>query len=259
MSRGIGSAQPGIIYYPFHGDLTRDFPALFKEWRHAGGAPPVQLKVDKIDPMSAPQGEHCVHAFSHLNPGAKDATAMNTMMCAFDPGQSGYYMLVLNNALIPEALDDREHNTIVAIVASFKLNMQVINQQKAANDAQIARNTKQAIDNIHQIGAQATARYNATQASNDAQHASYWAQQNNNAAQHANWNAGQDAQARTSQGFHNYILDQTVVQDNNMYNNGTIGHGTLWNSTADALVKADPDRFEYVDKPNFWQGTDYHQ
>ena len=69
----------------------------------------------------------------------------------------------------------------------------------------------------------------------------------------------QDANARNGQGFSNYLLDQTVVQDNNMYGNGTIGHGTHWNTTADALVKANPNRFEYVDKPNFWQGTDYHR
>jgi hypothetical protein len=37
-----------------------------------------------------------------------------------------------------------------------------------------------------------------------------------------------------------------VIQDNNMYGSGTIGHGTLWNSQADALVKADPNRFEYM-------------
>jgi hypothetical protein len=107
-----------------------------------------------------------------------------------------------------------------------------------------ARNA-QIIGNIQQIGANATARMNATEAAND--------------AQHAQWNAGQDNNARNNQGFSNYLLDQSVVQDNNMYGNGTVGHGTQWNSTADALVKADPNRFSYVDKPNYWQGTDYHQ
>ena len=108
---------------------------------------------------------------------------------------------------------------------------------------------------------------------NDAQHAGYWDQQHNNEVQHANWSNsqlnntvqysnsgdGEDTRARNNQNYDNYILDQTVVQDNNMYNNGTIGHGTQWNSTADALVKADPDRFEYVTQPNFWEGTDYHR
>jgi hypothetical protein len=76
-------------------------------------------------------------------------------------------------------------------------------------------------------------------------------------AQNADWRRGEDIQSRQVQGFSNYILDQTVVQDNNMYGNGTIGHGTLWNSEADALVKANPNRFEYVPTPNYWRGTDY--
>ena len=113
------------------------------------------------------------------------------------------------------------------------------------NNQAIRQNAQIQIQNFRNIGAQATARYNATQAAND--------------AQQATWDADQDAQARNGQEFSNYLLDQTVVQDNNMYNNGTVGHGTAWNSTADALVKADPDRFEYVNKPNFWQGTDYHR
>jgi hypothetical protein len=31
----------------------------------------------------------------------------------------------------------------------------------------------------------------------------------------------------------------------------------VWNSTADALVKANPNRYEIVDTPNFWKGVDY--
>ena len=53
------------------------------------------------------------------------------------------------------------------------------------------------------------------------------------------------------------LLDQTVIQDNNVYGSGTIGHGTVWNSTADALVKANPNRYEIVNAPNFWKGWDY--
>ena len=42
-----------------------------------------------------------------------------------------------------------------------------------------------------------------------------------------------------------------------MYNNGMVGHGTFWNTDANALVKADPNRFEIVNTPNFWKGVDY--
>jgi hypothetical protein len=116
-------------------------------------------------------------------------------------------------------------------------------QQMNANTQALIKQNQMAVDRIHQIGQQATARMNATEAANDAQHAGYWAQQ--------------DSNARNAQGFSNYLLDQTVVQDNNMYNNGTIGHGTLWNSDADALVKANPNRFEIVDTPGYWKGIDY--
>ena len=57
---------------------------------------------------------------------------------------------------------------------------------------------------------------------------------------------------RRSQEFSNYQLGYSVVQDNN-----DNAHGTLWNQDADALVKQDPQRFEYVNAPNFWKGIDY--
>ena len=136
------------------------------------------------------------------------------------------------------------------MIPTLKLNAEVLNQQNAeairrkqADDAAIRVQTQQAINNIRQIGANATARYNATQAANDAQHAGYWAQQ--------------DANARNSQNFSNYLLDQTVIQDNNVYGHGELGHGTVWNSTADALVKSNPNRYEIVNTPNFWKGVDY--
>jgi hypothetical protein len=186
----------------------------------------------------------------HLDPDGKGMRTFNDLMCAALALDWGGYPLTLNHRLTPDSLVEQEKPTFNAMLRSWKLNSEVLNQQaaaaareKAASDAQIRAQTQRAIDNIHAIGANATARMNATEAANDAQHAGYWAQQDNN--------------ARNAQGFSNYLLDQTVVQDNNMYNNGTIGHGTAWNSTADALVKADPNRFEIVDTPNYWRGIDY--
>ena len=252
------------ILSAYHPDLIKSYPEMLQLWRRSNNMPPAKLQVDEITPTQGPGT--CVHVKGHIDPDGQGMKALNDVMCESQPAQWGAFSILRNFGIMTDAQAAQEQNTIIAMAQSLKVNQQVMNQQaqqklaqKQANDAQITRNAQQAINNIHQIGAQATARYNAQQAANDAQHAGYWAQQNANAAQHAQWNAGQDAQARSNQNFNNYLLDQTVVQDNNMYNNGTIGHGTLWNTTADALVKADPDRFEYVDKPNFWQGTDYHQ
>jgi hypothetical protein len=86
--------------------------------------------------------------------------------------------------------------------------------------------------------ANATARNNAVQAASDAQHRA--------------WNNQQDTNSRKIQGFSNYLLDQTVVQGD--YRNT---HSTDWNRTADALVKANPNRYATVDNPNYWKGTDF--
>jgi hypothetical protein len=152
------------------------------------------------------------------------------------PLSGGSYYSVFFVSFVPQQLADRQRAMIHAILQSYSVNMQVVN-------AQAARNAAPAIAAIKQIGREAAARSAATNAANDAQHARYWAQQ--------------DTNARTSQGFHHYLLDQTVVQDNNLRNNGTVGHGTVWNSTAEALVRADPKRFEAVNTPNYWKGVDY--
>jgi len=252
----------GTILYPYHQDLTKAYPDLVQAWRRANNKPPAKLQVDSITPMQA--SGNCVHVKGHIDLDGQGMKSLNDMMCMSPLTQWGAYTIMRNTGVMTDAQAAQENSTIIAMAQSLKINQQVMDQQakqklaqKQANDQAITRNAQIAVQNIQNIGAQATARYNATQAANDAQHAGYWAQQDSNAAQHAAWNAGQDAQARNNQGFSNYLLDQTVVQDNNMYNNGTVGHGTVWNSTADALVKADPNRFETVNNSNFWQGVDY--
>lgn len=251
-----GHPLPGQLVYPYHGNLKEAFPGLFQAWRRSNGQGPAKLEVDKIDSFPVPpgsplgRGEECVVANGHIDPDGKGMVRFNDLMCAALALDWGGYPVTLHHSVAPDSVAEQEKPAFNAMLASWKLNSEVLNQQtqaalrdKAASDAQIRAQTQQAINNIHAIGAAATARYNATQAANDAQHAGYWAQQESN--------------ARNAQGFSNYLLDQTVVQDNNMYNNGTIGHGTVWNATADSLVKADPNRFEIVDTPGYWKGIDY--
>jgi hypothetical protein len=104
--------------------------------------------------------------------------------------------------------------------------------------AVIQAQTQAQIDRIHQIGANAKALADAAHAAEDA----------HNASVEARW----DSQARSNQNFSNYLLDQTVVQDNN-----TGAHGAVWNQYADSLIKNDPNRYQYVQTPDFLKGIDY--
>jgi hypothetical protein len=118
-----------------------------------------------------------------------------------------------------------------AILASFNVNEAVVAREAGALAAP-------AIAAIHEIGRQVEARIATTHAEEDAQEASV----------ERHW----DSEDRNAQGFSNYLLDQSVIQDNE-----NSAHGTVWNNEAAALVKSDPQRFQYVDTPDYWKGVDY--
>jgi hypothetical protein len=237
---------PGTVVYAFRGDVTKEFTDLLQAWRKAGGQGPARIQVDSIQPMPTNPGNHCAQASGQMDPDGRGMQAFRTSICASDPTRDyGSYSIMVNHSLFPLAVVDKDKDLFAAILKTYQPNLQVINQQigallkqKQQSDQQTLAWGQQYSNQIKQIGAQATARMNATEAANDAQHAGYWAQQ--------------DANAKNGQAFSNYLLDQTVIQDANRN-----AHGTVWNQTADALVRSNPNRFSIVQTPNFWKGIDY--
>ena len=122
---------------------------------------------------------------------------------------------------------DREMPTLEAMCRSWKENAAVIGQE-----------TQTAVNNIHEIGKRAQIQRDASNAAWETHQQGYYAQQ--------------DSQDRSNQAFSNYQLDLSVVQDNQRNERGTV-----YNSYADALVKADPNRYQYVPTQDFLKGIDY--
>ena len=225
----------GKIVYPSNVDLVRAFPDIFQQfWRLSG--PGAQTQIAHIERVSGPPGQRCVHVTGHFNFVGTPVEEMNTLLCTSAPSQMGNYAVSIYHTAVPLPFADKERATMGAIFASFQANQAVIAREANAMAAP-------AIAQIHAIGQAAMQRAQADSVAHD--------------QQNRTWEAGQDSQARRNQGFSNYLLDQTVIQDNNMYGNGTVGHGTVWTSTANTLVKVDPDRYEIVDTPSFWRGVDY--
>jgi hypothetical protein len=48
-----------------------------------------------------------------------------------------------------------------------------------------------------------------------------------------------------------------VVENNNVSGPGGAGYATLWTSIADALVRSNPNRYEAVNTPVYWNGVDF--
>jgi hypothetical protein len=254
---------PGMVVFPANADLVKNFGQIIELLARSKGFVPVALKLDYAEQVAPPpgcalEGARYALATGQIDPDGKGLQRMFRVLGAAAPDPYGDFSFHDFVAYFPHAEAAQANAIASAVFSSFQVDLALVTQRASAEAApHIARlrqvdaaqrravqaNTARIIGNINQIGANATARMNAVGAAND--------------AQHAQWRAGQDANSRNVQGFSNYLLDQSVVQDNNMYGNGTVGHGTLWNSTADALVKADPKRFEYVELPNYWRGTDY--
>jgi hypothetical protein len=135
--------------------------------------------------------------------------------------------LGINGTCAPKASAAQEQPTLKAIYDSYTMNGQVVAQEYAGDE----RRSREA-------GNKARMQANNAHAAEDARSAAFQAHMDNI--------------DRFSKSFQNYQLDQTELQDN-----GQNARGAVPNSLADALIKANPDRFQSVPTQNFLKGADF--
>jgi hypothetical protein len=233
-ARGAGrnTSYANALYYPYGGDPARTFVDLLQMLRQHRGLPQADFQVASEEPMSGGGMSRCAHITGHVD--AQDGKGMkvfNTVFCTGPLSRMGQYMSLAYHVAVPVKYAERERATVGAILASLRINEAVVAREAGAIAAP-------AIAQIHEIGRRAAQQAADAHAAEDAHNESVERQ----------W----DSNDRNSQGFSNYLLDQTVIEDRE--NNA---HATVWNQTADALVRNNPDRFGYVDTPNYWKGVDY--
>jgi hypothetical protein len=227
------SVYASALYYPFSSDVSGMYKAVLEHARQKAGAAPVKIEIASVTPVASPAGQRCAHleGTTDLLDGKGDRT-FSSIFCVGPPSPvSGIWGSTLTATSAPLAIAPRVGPTLGAIMESFNVNMAVVQGQAA----QIAA---PAIAQIHEIGRQASARAQAAHEAEDIHNSSVY--------QH--W----DSMDRRSQEFENYQLGYSVISDSQ--NNA---HGTFWNQDADAIVKSDPSRYEYVNAPDYWKGIDY--
>jgi len=230
MSLRSGRPLPGMYTaYPSGGDLVQAFLAVIQQvhQKQHAAMPTINITSSKKMPTSQTETDSVLLTADIDSHDGKGLMASSLLVSALRPITGGTWAITVNQGSLPKRLADQEWPTISAIASSWRLNGAVI---QAQTQAEIGR--------IKQIGANAKAQADAAHAAEDA----------HNASVEARW----DSQARSNQNFSNYLLDQTVVQDNN-----TGGHATVWNQYADSLVKNDPNRYQYVQTRDFLKGIDY--
>ena len=219
-------------YYASGGDLSQTFVYLMQALRKRANLPQASYNFSSVTPVQA-QGQRCVHlnGTSDLQDG-KGSRELNGLFCEEPTNpRTGSYMASAYTTMAPTAVAARERTTLGAILQSFQVDMNVIQRQAK----QIAA---PAIAQIHAIGQAA-----AEQARN-----AHQMEDIHNSSVYQHW----DNLDKRSQEFENYQLGYSVISTtDNQY------HGTFWNQDADALVQSHPDKFEYVNAPNYWKGVDY--
>ena len=219
------------IYYPYGGNLAKTFVDIYNLSNRQQNLPPVSFKISSAEPVPATRSQRCTHLTGTATPDQAGGQGVLEVYYCTTPPISGSWLSSAFITNVPSKVADEERATVRAIVQSFRVDMNVVNRQAAA----IAQ---PAIDAINAFGAAALRRGAETSAANERYNRA--------------WEKGQDSQARHNKAFSNYLLDQSVVRDNEQN-----AHGTAWNKTADSLVRSNPQRYEYVNTADFRKGIDY--
>jgi hypothetical protein len=195
--------------------------------QRGGEHPAFQLKQSQpIPPQGRAVQAVLISADLDLNDG-KGLRSCELGLSITAPGRMGDRTLGINGTCAPQASAAQEHPLLKAIYDSYSINGQVVAREFAGDE----RRSLQAGNNARIQAADAHAAEDARSAA---------------------FQAHMDNIDRFSKSFQNYQLDLTELQDND-HN----ARGAVPNALADALVKANPDRFQTVATQDFLKGTDF--
>jgi hypothetical protein len=219
-----GGTRPLVA--PLGGDLFSSYVSVTNQVRQNRGLPPATFQLTSS--KSLPGGDHAIQAIFvvdlHDGKGPRKGSARVGVIVT--PGLPTWAMTVsASNA--PEAVADAEAPAMLAMIHSYSQDAAVI-----------GRENQVVLNNIAAVG-----RASAQQAADaDARRI----------ASSKSFNQHMDDIDRSSKAFQNYQFDSSQLQDNDINARGTVD-----NRTADALVKADPNRFQIITRPDFIKGVDY--
>lgn len=225
-SRGLmrpGTAA-GFVDIPYGTDAASTFKSALTQFlqKHGNSVPTIEI-VD-----TSQVGPH--EALVSANVGAIDGHGPTVALVDIGIGQLsslGSYLITLYIISFPQELAQQSQATVAAMLHSYKVNQDVALAQIQAD----SRASQQAT-------AQTLAEMRRRQAASDQQFAAF--------------QRSQDTQERQFQAFDNNLLDRTVIRDTDLN-----AHGTVSNDLADALVNANPNRFQEVSPNEYVKGIDY--
>jgi hypothetical protein len=156
-------------------------------------------------------------------------------------GLWGPSAMSVDGSNIPARFADEENPTLLAVIRSYHQNEQMMAQQRQG-----------AMNRVQADAARAQAQAAALNARREASNAAFDQHMNGLNAQSSSFNSHMDDIDRSSKINQDYILDRSVVRDNE-----NAERGALSNSYADSLVRNNPDRFQIVPNQDLIKGKDF--
>jgi len=221
---------PGMyVAVPYSMDPGEAYKSVAAQIAQKQRRQPPSINITKVTQVPS-QGRASIYVIqadldTHDGKGFVALTSEVVRVPPFDA--QGNWSMTAYQASVPKPLVEKEGATIEAIFRSYNVNQGVV-------VGQIQQQIKLNTENTNA----ALARTRASQAAFD--------------DKLAHDRAHQDMRDKSNQAFANILLDQTVVQDTEHNARGTIS-----NDYADALVKANPNRFQYVPTQDYLKGIDY--
>ncbi len=228
---------------PYGGNLFTSFTSLTNQVRRSRRQSEGTFKLTRSENLPANQQEQRVIqvAFDvdfHDGKGSRKGSAR---IGAMHVRGLDTWAMTISTSNIPSRLAAAEDATMKAILRSYSQDGKVI-----------ARETNQVIAGIHANARAAQIRADAQSAANDAHNRAFDQHMKDIDSNNSAFEAHMDSIDRSSKSFQNYQLDREIIQDNDRNERATTSNGF-----GDALVKANPDRFQYVKQEDFIKGVDY--
>ncbi len=225
----------GMLYQGFAmgPDLFENFVNISNQYRRKNGLQPGTYTV--IDRTNVPGNAIQVMFKADLHDGVGPRRGSVRL------GLWGPRAMSVDGSNIPERFADEENATLLAVIRSYRQNEQMMAQLRQG-----------AMNRVQADAARASAQSAALNERREASNAAFNQHMGNLDAQNGAFDSHMDAIDRTSKMNQDYILDRSVVRDNE-----NAGRGTLSNSYADSLVRSNPDRFQIVPNQDLIKGRDF--
>jgi hypothetical protein len=227
----------GLLYqgYAMGPDLFTNFVNISNENRRKKGLNAGTYSVLSQTKVPGQQPSVQVAYKTDFNDGFGPRTG-NVRLVSWGP-----QALLLYGSNMPDRVASEENATMQAVMNSYHTNDQVVAQEQQG-----------ALNRVHADAARAQAQSAAIDARREASTAAYDQQMRDTDARNSAIDSQADNIDRASKMNQDYILDRSVVRDNE---NGD--RGTVSNSYADALVRGNPDRYQIVPTQEMIKGRDF--